>query len=391
MTDEARASKVLIVDDRVENLIATESVLRSLPTELVRASSGNEALALLLRDEFAVVLLDVQMPGMDGFEVASLMRSSERTKHVPIILLTALGAERRHIFRGYEMGAVDFLFKPIDPVILKSKVDVFLRLDRQSRALAVLSELRRTQVELERAKSELESFVRATSHDLREPVRTLRLSADLLEEAAARKLDEGDRALLGTLRQRAQRILALLDALAEYASVGEAGEWERIDLNETAESVATQLAEPIRAAAAQIEIGELPVLEGQPRQLRSLLRHLLSNALKFRRDGAAPRVQISAEPVEPEEARREGLEPGGRYCALSVRDNGLGLREGDGERLFGAFIHLQSREVLEGAHLGLAVCRRIVERHHGSIRAEGRLGEGTTVRVVLPVRQSAAA
>ncbi len=385
MSAAAHESKVLIVDDRVENLIATESVLRSLPAELVRAGSGNEALALVLRHEFAVALLDVQMPGMDGFEVASLMRSSERTKHVPIILMTAFGAVRQRIWRGYETGAVDFLFKPIDPVILKSKVDVFLRLDRQSR------DQRRAKLELERAKSELESFVRATSHDLREPVRTLRVSADLLEESASKKLDERDRALLAALRQRAERILSQLDALAEYADVGEACEWERINLEETAESVIAQLAEPIRAAGAQIEIGELPVVEGHAGQLRALFRHLLSNALKFRREGTPPRVRISGEPVGSEEVQREGLQPGGRYFALSVRDNGLGLREGEGKRLFGAFIHLQNREVREGAHLGLAVCRRIVERHRGSICAEGRVGEGTTVRVVLPVQPQDAA
>jgi len=387
---EAPAPKVLMVDDRVGNLIAMESVLRALPTELVRAHSGNEALALMLRDEFALVLLDVQMPGMDGFEVASLMRSNERTEHVPIIFLTAFGDERRHVARGYESGAVDFLFKPIDPDTLKSKVDVFLRLHRQNRALAVLAELKRTERELEWAKSDLESFVRAASHDLREPARTISITADVLESALAGRLDDECRASLDTLRQRSRRIISMLGALEEYASVGGEHGWLRTDLNETLHAVTTQLRDPIRATNARIEAAPLPVVDGHPSQLRSLLIHLISNSLKFHREGTAPRIVVSGELLTPDDARQEGFDSGEACCALSVADNGIGLAEGEGLRLFSAFVHLQSRERFEGAHVGLAVCRRIVERHRGRIRASGRLGEGTTIRVTLPLRQGGA-
>ncbi len=385
--NQAPAAKVLLVDDRVGNLLAMESVLRALPAELVRARSGNEALALMLREEFALVLLDVQMPGMDGFEVATLMRTNARTQHVPIIFLTAFGDESRHIARGYETGAVDFLFKPIDPDILKSKVDVFLRLHRQSRALAVLSELRRTQQELEWAKADLESFVRAASHDLREPIRTLSITAELLQQKVGEKLDEESRANLDTLRHRAQRSIAMLDALEQYASVGGEILWQPTDLNETLEAITAQLGEQIRAAGALIAVATLPVVDGHPSQLHSLMTHLISNALKFRREGSDPQIRIDAELLSPGQSLSEGMESGEACCALSVSDNGIGLSEGEGERMFSAFVHVHSRERFEGAHLGLAVCRRIVERHRGRIHASGRRGEGTTIRVVLPLRQ----
>ena len=126
---------ILIVDDRPENLLSMESLIESPELNIVRASSGNEALGLMLDYEFAIVLLDVQMPGMDGFETAELMRGSEKTKHVPIIFVTALSKDQKYVFRGYESGAVDFLFKPLEPEILKSKVKVFCEIYRQKRII----------------------------------------------------------------------------------------------------------------------------------------------------------------------------------------------------------------------------------------------------------------
>ena len=126
---------VLIVDDTAPNLVALEVVLEDMPCELVTASSGTQALNKLLKQEFALVLLDVQMPNMDGFEVAEIMRSNKRTANVPIIFVTANSREERNVHRGYKAGAVDYLFKPIDPTALRSKVSFFLQLDEQKRRL----------------------------------------------------------------------------------------------------------------------------------------------------------------------------------------------------------------------------------------------------------------
>jgi len=127
--------KILIVDDRPENLLAMEMIFENEPCDIIKASSGNEALAHMMAHDFAVVLLDVQMPGMDGFETAELMRGNRKTGHVPIIFVTAISKERQHVFKGYETGAVDYIFKPIEPEILKSKVGVFLRLYNQQKTL----------------------------------------------------------------------------------------------------------------------------------------------------------------------------------------------------------------------------------------------------------------
>ncbi|MFW5705934.1 MAG: response regulator, partial [Bacteroidota bacterium] len=136
---ERKKINILAVDDREENLLTIESILDSPEINLIKARSGNEALALMFDFDFALVLLDVQMPGMDGFEAAELMRGSEKTRHIPIIFITAINKEKKHIFRGYDAGAVDYLFKPIEAEILQSKVGVFIDLYRQRNTLEDLT------------------------------------------------------------------------------------------------------------------------------------------------------------------------------------------------------------------------------------------------------------
>ena len=144
--------KILIVDDKPENLIALEAVLEDENRELIKAYSGNEALKILLKERFALVLLDVQMPGMDGFEVAQLMHSNQKIAKVPIIFVTAISKEKKYVVKGYEVGAVDYLFKPIEPVILKSKVKFFLELDHQKRELEkMLAKSRQSELEFQNA------------------------------------------------------------------------------------------------------------------------------------------------------------------------------------------------------------------------------------------------
>lgn len=155
---------VLIVDDRPENLLVLEGLLEDLQCNIIKASSGNEALGLMLEYDFALVLLDVQMPGMDGFETAELMRSSERTRNIPILFVTAIYKEQKYIFKGYEIGAVDYLFKPIESVVLRSKVNVFLELNKQKRLLEEQAESIRQKLnevlELQEANKKLQSLSR---------------------------------------------------------------------------------------------------------------------------------------------------------------------------------------------------------------------------------------
>jgi two-component system, cell cycle response regulator len=182
--------KILIIDDRIENLVALEKTLADLEAEIIRAMSGEEALASLLEHAVALILLDVQMPDMDGFETAGLIRSNEDTRHIPIIFVTAISKEQRHIFSGYASGAVDYLFKPLDPDILRSKVSVFLELDRQKAMIAEANEQLKTAnrkileqqksvVKKERLKVLLQ-MAGATAHELNQPLMSLLGNIDLI-------------------------------------------------------------------------------------------------------------------------------------------------------------------------------------------------------------------
>ncbi len=176
--------KILIVDDRPENLLSMELLFENEPCDIVKASSGNEALAHVITHDFAVVLLDVQMPGMDGFETAELMRNNTKTENIPIIFVTAISKEKQHIFKGYEAGAVDYIFKPLEPEILKSKVGVFLRLYKQQKTLKnanqKIIEQQKSVIEEERLKVLLE-MAGATAHELSQPLMTLLGSIELIE------------------------------------------------------------------------------------------------------------------------------------------------------------------------------------------------------------------
>lgn len=152
-------TKVLIVDDRVENLIALEAILDDDNIEVIKANSGNEALKIMINNNISLVLLDIQMPGMNGFEVAEIMRSSSKTSDIPIIFVTAINKEESYVFKGYELGGVDYIYKPIRSEILKSKVKVFLKLQNQKRIIMQKAEdLERKITELERTKTELKDL-----------------------------------------------------------------------------------------------------------------------------------------------------------------------------------------------------------------------------------------
>src|SRR5205823_9982500 len=183
-TPPANTATILLVDDRPENILALEAALRPLRQELVAAHSGEEALRCLLSDEFAVILLDVQMPGMDGFETAAHIKERERSSHIPIIFLTAISRELHQQLRGYEVGAVDYIAKPFDPWVLRSKVAVFVDLDAKTR------QVQEQAGQLARSNTELEQFAEVVSHDLRNPLVSVVGYLQMLQDGQVASLDE---------------------------------------------------------------------------------------------------------------------------------------------------------------------------------------------------------
>jgi two-component system sensor histidine kinase/response regulator len=348
--------KVLLVDDVEANLVALEGILGRTACELVRAGSGNEALRLLLKHEFAVVLLDVQMPEMDGYEVAQHARDNPQTRHVPIIFVTATHETKENVLRGYDAGAFDLLFKPIDPYVLRSKVQVFLEL--------YLNRLR-LHAEIEAHKqtlAEVEAFNYSVSHDLRAPLRPLDGFSEVLLTDYADRLDDRGRNYLGRIRAAARRMAQLIDDLLELSRVSRLAVRRRpVDLS----ALVKEIVDQIRADATprEVELVYRPAIQGNgdARALRIALENLLRNSWKFTEKVPAARIEF-------------GRNSEGAYF---LRDNGVGFDATYAQKLFQPFQRLHGAEYA-GTGIGLAIVDRIIRRHEGRIWGESKPGEGAT-------------
>jgi two-component system, sensor histidine kinase and response regulator len=367
---------ILIVDDDPTKRFALKTILAPLGETIVEASSGADALRQLLRQEFAVVLLDVRMPMMDGFDTAQLIRQRPRSELTPIIFVTALDKAETDMGRGYELGAVDFVFAPVVPAILRAKVGVFVDLYRAQQ------ELRRYRTQLEdlveerttaltAINRELEAFSYSVSHDLRAPLLAFDgLSKALLDDYGDR-LDSRARDYLQRMRGASQRMGAVFEGLQSLFRVT-SGEIHRelVDISLLASEIVEEMREsnPDREVRMTIE-PELSV-SADARLMRILLGNLISNAWKYTSTKESAAVEVGSELVDGE--RRH-----------FVRDNGVGFDMLYSHKLFGAFQRLHSQTEFPGAGIGLATVRRIVNRHGGRCWAEGAVGEGATFYFVV--------
>src|SRR6202140_3155523 len=370
------AVSILIVDDDSTKRFALKTILAPLGEEIVEASSGADGLRQLLRQEFAVILLDVRMPVMDGFETAQLIRQRPRSELTPIIFVTALDQAETDMGRGYDLGAVDFVFAPVVPAILRAKVAVFVELYRAQQ------ELRRYRARLEplveertpaltSINREPEAFSYSVSHDLRAPLLAFDgLSKTMLEEYGDR-LDKRAKDNLKRMRGASQRMTSVFNGLQDLFRLS-SGEVHREQIDVTA--LCKEIVKEIKAGApdpdVKFEIAQGMTASGDRRLVRVLLSNLLSNALKFARVKPSPRVEVGTEMVDGE-------------ARIFVRDNGVGFDMIYAHRLFGAFQRLHSQSEFPGAGIGLATARRIVNRHGGRLWAEGAVGEGATFYFVI--------
>ena len=366
---------LLMVDDQDSNLVALEACLEVLGENLVQARSGEEALKALLEQDFAAILLDVQMPGMDGFETADLIRRRERTRHTPILFLTAINKSDTHVLRGYALGAVDYMFKPIVPEILRSKVQAFVELFKmRQRETLIATALAQKTRELERSNAELEQFAHVVAHDLQEPLRSVTGYLKLLERRHAEALAPEAPEFVHFAVDGAQRMRQLILDLLEYARVGQATEPAPTPLDAALDRVLRSLRAAIEESGAEVTRDPLPTVVADAGQVERLLLNLIGNALKFKGKDP-PRIHV-------------GVQRRANDWLFSVKDNGIGIEGKDLERVFVLFQRLHGREQ-PGSGIGLAVCKKIVERHGGRIWAESDPGQGTILSFTLPIAAAA--
>ncbi len=390
-------AKILMVDDQPNNLLALQDVLEDVDAELLTALSGNEALSLVVQHDVAIVLLDVQMPGMDGFEVATLMRKVDHSKHIPIIFLTAYDNSREATFKGYDAGAVDYIHKPIAPKVLQSKVNVFLELYQQRRQIEQHAEELEERVaqrtsELEvalsaseaasRAKSE---FVANTSHELRSPLNSLLILAQSLAANNEGNLTSKQVEAADVIYDSGQNLLTLINDILDLAKA-EAGHMkvyaDPVNLHDLAEKLRRQfvpLAEQKGIAINSEVADDVPMTvytDGQ--RVEQVLRNLLSNAVKFTATGSVTlRLTRVKEDATPCEAIR-----------FSVIDTGIGIPENKQQLIFDSFQQADGSTTRDygGTGLGLTISRQFAALLGGELQVESQEGQGSQFTFLLPLK-----
>ncbi|MFY0253530.1 response regulator [Chitinophaga sp. 30R24] len=416
---------ILIVDDKPENILSIRKTLELYKFEVDTALSGEEALKKILKHNYTLIILDVQMPSMDGFEVAEALSGYSKAKDIPIIFLSAVNKDKRFIVKGYDSGGIDYVTKPVDPDILLMKVKTFSRLYQQSQELKQMHQSLKEEVEvrklaqealiahqqqvnemleqkvkerteelqeinksLEASNHDLQQFASVASHDLKEPLRKIQLFGAILRDKFLHA-DPNAMSYMERIVGSSERMVRLINDLLSYSRLSVASIYETTDLNEVVKEILADLELMIVERDAMITVEKMPQIEAVPGQIRQVFQNIISNALKFSRKGVPPEINISAELVtalSPDSASSAD----GQYCRIVIRDNGIGFNEKYLSKIFTIFQRLHTSELYEGTGIGLAIAKKVIDKHSGIITASSKEGEGTAFIIVLPLRHGKA-
>ena len=365
--------KILIVDDRPENLIALETVLRDMNVELIKATSGNDALKATLHHDFALALLDIQMPEMDGYELAGILREGEKTNQLPFIFISAVYTDNLNVFKGYERGAFSFITKPFQPEILINKVRFFVEKHQKDiEVFQLYKDLESKNKELELANKEMESFSYSISHDLRTPLRAVDGFTKILEEDYKSLFDEEGNRLLEAIQYNSKRMSNLIDDLLAFSRLGrKAVQKTDLDINKIVREILVVL-DKTNAHKAGIKVSTLHHIKGDYSLINQVFINLISNSVKYSSKKADPVIEITSQQKDEE-------------IIYHIKDNGDGFDMKYVDKLFGVFQRLHSDEEFEGTGVGLAIVQRIIHKHGGKIWANATPGEGATFSFTLPL------
>ncbi len=408
-------AKILLVDDIEDNLLSIEAILEPEGYTFVKANSGKNALKILLKEyDFALILMDVKMPNLNGFETAALIYERERLRHIPIIFITAHSYGDENIFKGYSSGAVDYIYKPINPGLLRAKVSVFVELYKKTYALlsqeqklmainksleneinerkiseekvkALNHQLLESIDRLEAANKDLDRVAFMASHDLQEPLRKIIMFSDLLHSKCEDDINEEGKSYIVRIQKAASRMRLLIKDILTFSKISLEKETFAIcDMNMLVKDVLTDMETNIKQANANVNVDELPSLPVYPTLILPLFQNLLSNSLKYCKPNTPPVIKIYSKISEAENKEKNLAPSVHSYCRIYVQDNGIGFDQKYSEQIFGMFQRLHYN-VADGTGIGLALCKKIVEEHGGFISAISKPDEGATFIISLPL------
>ena len=367
-------TKVLVVDDRSENLKSMKKLLSTLGCEAVLAESGNEALQILLEEKFACILLDVQMPELDGFEVASILSNDPELCETPILFLTAKHYDQSDIYKGYASGSVDYLMKPVDPIILKSKVTVFCKLFQQKRLIEQqaikLDHLYNIALKnLKEAYRDLEQFAALASHDLKSPMVRMRMLADLVIDEEENRVSSPSLEKLNMIMNNADSLIRVTDDILLLSSMRQS----EVVLKEF------PLCRVLEKTKVDYKVQKESRVQFEDRRsdlsiyasedlVGLVLKNYIDNALKYT-TGNEGKVRV-------------GTKEEGENVTIYVEDNGPGIPEEKIKDVFQPFKQLKNEN--PGVGLGLVICAKAVASMQGSIDVTSEVGVGSTFSFTLP-------
>ena len=398
---------ILIVDDNQENIFSLKSLLTIHQFEVDTASSGEEALKKILKNSYSLIILDVQMPEMDGFEVAEAVSGYSKSKDIPIIFLSAVNTHKKFVTKGYTSGGIDYVTKPFDPDILLLKIKTFYRLSEQTRQLNAMEkslreeielrkkaenvleqrveertrELRKANLRLEESNHELQQFAFIASHDLQEPLRKIETFSNL---ASDKYFNDQDRlkSYLGKITNSATRLRTLITDLLDYSRIYIDNRFMRTDLNLILRNVLADL--DVSEANCKVHITGLMEIDAIPSQMSQMFQNLIGNSMKFRRPDVPCVIEITAERIA-HRSFTSPTDPNGKFTRIVVRDNGIGFDNKFNSLIFEIFQRLNPKAEFEGTGIGLSIVKKVIEKHDGLVTAASEENSGATFTMVLPV------
>jgi signal transduction histidine kinase len=406
--------KILLVDDREDNLLSMETILESENYSFVKAISGREVLKILLTQmDFALILMDVNMPNLNGFETATLIYERERLRHIPIIFITANNYGDENIFEGYRSGAVDYIYKPINPDLLRAKVSVFIELYRKNSQLLAqeqrltainrnleleIQERKASEEEvgglnlqllqnvsrLEAANKELDLFAFMASHDLQAPLRKIRMFSDRLLVDYSQQIDEEGKTYLNKIQNGCKQMQLLINDILEFSKISVKKElFSEVNLNTIIDQILLDFKESIEERQIQVTIDKLPTLCVNPSLMKPLFSNLISNAIKYSKKNDGSLIRIYSETISSN-GHFGNRATNKNFSRIYVKDNGVGFEQQYAKEIFDMFRRLHPGAEYEGTGIGLALCKKIVEKHGGTISVNSKVNEGSTFIFSLP-------